>query len=733
MPAVAEVQFKAAGSQQVVTAFNSVGTAAQTSATKVQQNSTAMKSMGQGMKSTVSGIGQAATAFATLSLSVVATWRAYRDLGDAQIAVDKANLRVKKTTEAIRKSEAEVAKLKKESAKGGLEQVAATHKIQLMEEKLAKDRKEGKKSAAELRVEEDAINLARKEGVPSSKKLMDAENKLALQKEQLGVQTDVAKEAQERFNDVQQNFYLSIAPLAISTIGTLATAFSGLKGMLTGGGGLIGGLGPIGLILGGITLAIIAFKTNFLGLRDAVGGVIDWIKERFGLWKDTIEKVFNLIKSGDWEGAFNFIKEAAAKFWEDLVKTVPFFGTVSDIVEKIKKGDWAGAFNIIATAAETAWRTLIQKVPFFGGVDTLIQQIKKGDWSGAFNTIGAAFQEAFKMIGGEGLVLKIQRLRDTAVAEFNLMKDALTKKGGPFDLIQQGLAKLGSGDIVGGFSQIWTGIDKAIGIAIARFTDWIKLNFGVDLNQVYTSALAIGNKILDGIKGGLTFIARTWIDPMITAVLDPETWKAGILALGGGVVTVGKAIFDAIAGAIGGAAKDPKGATTFWTDIGGAIWDGLTTWFKANLPGATKAMEGIAQSLTDGVEAAKIQIQNIGIAIWNQIIEGIRTFTGGAASPFGPALDALKKTPIELPVKPVITSEGKSLLETWTKQNPIQLATGLNTKPADKDADAFKNKLNRGNYQAQMKLNTQKADQSLNKFVNKVNNTTATIKIRAVD
>ena len=109
MPAVAEVQFKAQGSQQVVTAFNSVGSTAQTSATKVQQNSTAMKSMGQGMKSTVSGIGQAATAFATLSLSVVATWRAYRDLGDAQIAVDKANLRVKKTTEAIRKGEAEVA------------------------------------------------------------------------------------------------------------------------------------------------------------------------------------------------------------------------------------------------------------------------------------------------------------------------------------------------------------------------------------------------------------------------------------------------------------------------------------------------------------------------------------------------------------------------------------------------------------------------------------------------
>ena len=216
-----------------------------------------------------------------------------------------------------------------------------------MEQKLAADRKSGKKTALELKVEEDAINLARKEGVPSSKKLMDAENKLALQKEQLGVQTDVAKEAQERFNDTQQNFYLSIAPLAISTIGTLATAFSGLKGMLTGGGGLVAGLGPIGLILGGISLAILAFKTNFLGLRDAVGGVIDWLKARFGVWKDTIENVFNLIRSGKWGEAFDMIKKAAIAFWDDLKRTVPLFGFIDSIIQKIKGGDWEGAFHDI--------------------------------------------------------------------------------------------------------------------------------------------------------------------------------------------------------------------------------------------------------------------------------------------------------------------------------------------------------------------------------------------------
>ena len=131
MPSVAEVQFKASGQQQVVGAFKSVGDSAATATTKINQNSSAVKSLGQGTKSALSGIGQMATAFATLSLSIVGTWRAYRDLTDAQLAVDRANLKVAKTNEAIRKTTAEIAAIKKEDAKGSLESVASTNKIKL--------------------------------------------------------------------------------------------------------------------------------------------------------------------------------------------------------------------------------------------------------------------------------------------------------------------------------------------------------------------------------------------------------------------------------------------------------------------------------------------------------------------------------------------------------------------------------------------------------------------------
>ena len=239
------------------------------------------------------------------------------------------------------------------------------------------------------------------------------------------------------------------------------------------------------------------------------------------------------------------------------------------------------------------------------------------------------------------------------------MKDQLTKKGGPFDLMQQGLAKLGGGDIVGGFSQIWTGLDKAIGIAITRINDWVKLNFGIDLNALATQANAIGVKILDGIKAGLTFVARTWIDPILVALLDPQTWITGFIAMGGFFVKIGTALYTAIGTALGNAAKDPKGAATWWADLGNGIWTGLTNWFTTNVPGATKALQGMAQSLLDAVETAKADFNALGVAIWNAIIEGIRTFTGGGMSPFGGALDALKKEPLEVAVKPIILPDSK--------------------------------------------------------------------------
>lgn len=695
MPAVAEVQFKATNSQQVVTAFNSVGSAAQTSATKVQQNSTAMKSMGQGMKTSISSIGQVATAFATLSLSVVSTWRAYRDLGDAQIAVDKANLRVAKTTEAIRKSEAEVAKLKKESAKGGLEQVAATHKIQLMEQKLAKDRKEGKKSALELKVEEDAINLARKEGVPSSKKLMDAENKLALQKEQLGVQTDVAKEAQERFNDVQQNFYLSIAPLAISTIGTLATAFSGLKGMLTGGGGLVAGLGPIGLILGGISVAILAFKTNFLGLRDAVGGVIDWIKERFGLWKDTIEKVFNLIRSGDWNGAFNLIKEAAAKFWEDLKKSVPFFGEVESLVNKIKNGNWKGALLQIWKAAVDVWNSIKTAIPLFGDIEKLINDIAGGNWKAIPQAILKVFNETL----GKGIEWMFGKNwkagLDAAIAKIQA-EAAVNKRSVPIQLL----------------IEINAAIKNITGIDIGKwFTDhpltskvpfFAGITMMVDDPQFRQSVITGATLVVQKVGEGITAVAGL-LDPYIASFLKTifsvEAWTTAITESATTISQTGTAIVTAIGGAISTAAADPNLTAGAMGDAAAGLWQGIQDWFTTSMPETTPVLQAIAQGFQDSLASTKSFFEGVGTSIWNALIEGIEV----AVAPFditGAIRGALDKLIIKPKVDTSDIDKGtKEIQQKVTKtttaiaNKPVTIKFTANTREAQAKWNEFKHRI----------------------------------------
>jgi len=143
MPAVAEVQFKATNSQQVVTAFNSVGTAAGQAGTKIQQftagattkiqqftsslnsiksqgdpfsnltsnlnsfnksvdqSSKTATTFGQKLKNFGSQFGSSVASIGTLGGTILNLSRQYQDLGDSQIAVDRAQLKVSKTTEAV--------------------------------------------------------------------------------------------------------------------------------------------------------------------------------------------------------------------------------------------------------------------------------------------------------------------------------------------------------------------------------------------------------------------------------------------------------------------------------------------------------------------------------------------------------------------------------------------------------------------------------------------------------
>jgi hypothetical protein len=574
MPAVAEVNFKATNSQQVVTAFKSVGTAANDTTTKINQNSNAMKQVGTNMKSSIGGIGQMVSAFATLSLSIVNTWRAYRDLEDAQIAIDAQTKKLHSTELAISNTEAAIAKERKVGKKGGVDYALATAKISKAEAQLKKDRKEGKKSAGDLRIEELEIQKAREELNKSSPKLAALEEKLSILKEQHAITTDRLSEAQEAYNDGVQNFYLSIVPTALSSVGLLTQAFSGFGRTLSGPGGLAAGLGPIGLILGGLSLAIIAFQTNFLGFRDVVSGVIDFVKDRFGAWQKTIQEVFGLIRAGDWGGAFNRIKEAAIAFWNDLVHTVPFFGGINKIVDAIRQGKWDTAFNIIKQAAVQFWTDLKTAVPFLADVENFIISLSKGDWAGVFKAVMSAWQNSglpqmienfFGKNWKVGLDAKIAEIG----ASFGLVRDAIENKdwASAFGAIKNAAETSG----------IDTLIDKLISPTVTITADWVATlldNIAAGINAVADAAIASSD-------------APASMDTVWTQIIEAVDW----------LTLAGTMVFN--------------------------LFAGIGMYLTSKFLGPLEKIMGASLKATFAGQRLMVVMQNAGIELMNSFIKGL--------------------------------------------------------------------------------------------------------------
>ena len=102
---------------------------------------------------------------------------------------------------------------------------------------------------------------------------------------------------------------------------------------------------------------------------------------------------------------------------------------------------------------------------------------------------------------------------------------------------------------------------------------------------------------------------------------------------------------------------DPAKGADFWGKIGQGIWDGITGWMKINMPDTTAVLEAIAQSITDKLAAAGDMFKKAGAAIWNGLIEGIKTAIAGL-DPTGALRAALDKLKIDIPVT-VNTQKGE--------------------------------------------------------------------------
>lgn len=129
----------------------------------------------------------------------------------------------------------------------------------------------------------------------------------------------------------------SIGPLLI-ILGTLA---SGLGVVISVGGTLIGVLGfflnPISLLGLAIAGLYIAWKTNFLGIRDIVNNTFEWFKAQFKALPEFIKQVGQgifIAMTDPFRRAWQDIKELANKIRDKLDFTKRQSPSVLDIVQR---------------------------------------------------------------------------------------------------------------------------------------------------------------------------------------------------------------------------------------------------------------------------------------------------------------------------------------------------------------------------------------------------------------
>ncbi len=193
------------------------------------------------MKSSLQTVGEKTKAFATalpgiinglgnVATSAVMLYRNYRDLSDAQIAVDRTARRVSVAQQAQRKAQEKVNKLVEE----------------------------GKTDTPEY-----------------AEALVDLEQA----NQNVSVATDMNSEALEAQSDAYQDFYLSVIPGVLGVLGTLASTFQGVKAAQMAAGTATTQMTTamkamrvvmVALPLAAIAGGLLAIRNNTFGFRDAL-------------------------------------------------------------------------------------------------------------------------------------------------------------------------------------------------------------------------------------------------------------------------------------------------------------------------------------------------------------------------------------------------------------------------------------------------------------------------------
>lgn len=187
---------------------------------------------------------------------------------------------------------------------------------------------------------------------------------------------------------------------AISTISSYAT---GLIALMTGSGGILGGLeaivtamgGPVAIAIAAVIAAGVLLWQNWDTVKNAALALKDWVVEKTIALKDGAVSAFETLRT-NVGNAMNTITTSVKTKW-DIIKNK--FSEFSQWLQNVFKTDWSKNFGTLGTVLNTFLGTVqriwgnIKRV--FNGIVEFITGVFSGNWKQAWNGIKEIFGGVF--------------------------------------------------------------------------------------------------------------------------------------------------------------------------------------------------------------------------------------------------------------------------------------------------------------------------------------------------
>lgn len=264
-----------------------------------------------------------------------------------------------------------------------------------------------------------------------------------------------------------------------SGIGVVVSVVGALGGVLaTVGGAILAALGPILLIAGAVALLYLAWKNNFLGIRDIVDEVWGALQETFEKIKQIVTDVMSFLRGeltfdelkekvgvslagiGEaWRTAWTRIQEIVGEVWPRIQEVVgraleaiksiivekvaefiaPLVGSM-DEARRVVTDAWqnvqdflSGVWDHIVLTAQTAWDALKKLVgEAVEGLRTIVTTVLlalSGDWSGAWDTIKGTVGGVWESIVG-AVSTAVDKVKEIVTGAWDAIKGIWAKLKG---------------------------------------------------------------------------------------------------------------------------------------------------------------------------------------------------------------------------------------------------------------------------------------------------------------